>query len=197
MSKPQSDLIQSCFHTEVSRRDFFDRLVKFGITGAIATFIPTTVFSRALAPPPPKQDNWRRCNKCLAMFYNGYRDKGRCPKGGAHMKRAEDVSNFKLTYDSAGPGQRDWRFCNKCHALFFDGYPNKGVCPAGGGHFAQGFNFTLLHDTNVPGQRDWRFCNKCEVMFYNGWDEKGVCAARGVHVAAGYNFVLDNTVPFD
>jgi len=195
MSKAELNLVQSCFHTELSRRDFFDRVVRYGIAGAMATLVPSTVLSRALAPPPPKQDNWRRCNKCLTMFYNGFRTKGRCPKSGAHIRG--DESNFKLTYNSAGPGQREWRYCSKCQALFYNGYSSKGVCPAGGGHFAQGFNFTLPHDTNVPGQRDWRFCDKCEVMFYNGWNEKGVCAARGIHNAQGYNFVLDNTVRID
>jgi hypothetical protein len=196
MSEPQSDLIESCFQNEVNRRDVLDRLLKFGITGAVAALMPSAVFARAFAaPPPPDQNDWRRCNKCATLFYNGYRTKGRCSKGGAHIRNGD--LNYKLTYDSPGPGQRDWRFCNKCNALFFNGYAKKGACAAGGGHFAQGFNFTLRFDNNAVGQHDWRFCNKCETIFYDGEPNKGVCAAGGGHVAAGYKFVLDDSVRFD
>ena len=194
MSDPQS-LIKSCNHSEVSRRDFFDRILKFGIGGAIATLIPGALVGRALPPPAPEQNNWRHCRRCRTLFYNGYKDKGICPARGRHDW--DRVSNYKLTYDSPGPGQREWRYCTKCKALFWNGYPNKGVCPAGaGGHFAQGFNFTLRHD-NSPGQRDWRFCNKCEVLFYNLDGQQGICAAGNGHVAAGYKFVLNNLVRFD
>jgi hypothetical protein len=30
------------------------------------------------------QTEWRFCQKCFVMFYNGYQEKGRCPTGGAH-----------------------------------------------------------------------------------------------------------------
>jgi hypothetical protein len=187
MSQPQSNLNKTCHHSEVSRRDFFNRLVRVSFAGAIAAFMPGAVLTRSL--PPPNQNEWRSCNKCRTLFYNGFRNKGRCPAGGRHA--ANLGGQFILTYDSPGPGQRDWRFCNKCFALFFDGFPNKGVCAAGGGHFAQGFNFTLLHDTRAAGhQPNWRFCNKCEVLFYNADSSKGVCAAGGGHVAAGYKFIL-------
>jgi hypothetical protein len=195
MPKTRIDLIKPCLHSEVTRRDFFDRVVKFGVAGAIATLMPGTVLTRALAAAPPNQNEWRLCARCRTLFYNGYRDKGVCPARGRH--NADRLSDYKLTYNSSGPGQRDWRFCNKCKALFFDGYSNKGVCPAGGGHVAQGYNFTLRFDNRAVGQREWRFCNKCEVLFFNRDVEKGICTAGGGHVAAGYVFVLDNTVPFD
>src|SRR5258705_12727384 len=105
MSKPQRDLIESCFHNEVNRRDFFEMMVKFGVTGAVAALMPTTVLAQAFAAAPaPNQNDWRQCNKCATMFYNGFRTKGRCPKSGAHIRNGD--SNFRLTYDSAGPGQR-------------------------------------------------------------------------------------------
>jgi hypothetical protein len=188
MSKSQTSLIESCFHNEVSRRDFFDRLLKAGITGAIAAVVPNAVFGA-----PPTQNNWRNCRKCSTLFFNGYR-KGRCPAGGAH---SGDNRNYKITYNSSGPGQGNWRFCNKCDAMFFNGYPNKGVCPAGGPHFAQGYNFTLRFDAQAIGEPDWRFCNKCEVIFFNRDSNVGVCAAGEGHVAQGYHFVLDDTVRID
>ena len=190
MPKLQSDIIESRLHNEVSRRDFLDRMVKFGIIGAAAS-MPISV--SAQVPPPPNQNNWRNCIKCSTLFFNGYR-RGRCPARGAH---SGDNRNYKLTYNSPGPGQRDWRFCNKCDALFFNGYPNKGVCAAGGSHLAQGFNFTLRYDSPAIGEHGWRFCNKCEVIFYNGDSNQGVCAASGGHVAAGYQFILDDTVRTD
>jgi len=190
MSKPGGDLIQSCFHGDVGRRDFFNRIMKIGITGAIVSFIPSAIITKALAASAPDQNEWRRCNKCDSLFYDGYSNKGRCPGGGGHV--AEGSSDYFLTYNSPGPGQPDWRFCNKCEALFYDAYPNKGVCNGGGGHVAAGFNFTLRYDAYAPGKRDWRFCNKCRTLFYTGSSNKGVCAAGQGHVAAGNNYTLDD-----
>ena len=38
---------------------------------------------------PTAQTEWRFCNKCYAMFYDGYgergTEKGKCPAGGGHM----------------------------------------------------------------------------------------------------------------
>ena len=34
---------------------------------------------------PTAQTQWRFCNKCFAMFYDGYPQKGRCSAGGAHF----------------------------------------------------------------------------------------------------------------
>jgi len=104
-------------------------------------------------PPPPldpnAQSNWRYCDKCHVMFFNGFTGKGKCPGGGGHNAQGY---NFKLYHDRApGPNQQNnWRYCDKCFGMFFDGYPGKGVCPSGGGHHAQGYNFVLGH-LPVPG----------------------------------------------
>jgi hypothetical protein len=93
-----------------------------------------------------KQVNWRHCDNCGALFYNGRRPKtGRCPAGGGHS--AYDAFPYVLPHDVPGTAtaQTDWRFCSKCFAMFYDGYPNKGRCAAGEGHLAQGFNFVLPH----------------------------------------------------
>lgn len=94
---------------------------------------------------PTAQTNWRCCQKCQAMFFNGYSNKGRCPAGGRHV--ADHTFPYVLPHDVPGTStaQTDWRFCNKCHAMFFDGYPDKGRCAAGGSHVAQGYNFVLPH----------------------------------------------------
>ncbi|MCA1638594.1 MAG: hypothetical protein LC768_09715 [Acidobacteria bacterium] len=101
-------------------------------------------------PETPKaQANWRFCNKCHGMFWDGYPNKGSCPTGGGHFAQGY---NFTLTHDVIGSAmtQEDYRFCTKCHGLFWDGYAVKGSCPAGGGHTAAGYNFVLRHQPFIP-----------------------------------------------
>lgn len=90
------------------------------------------------------QQNWRYCQKCHMLFFDGYPDKGVCPGGGGHFAAG---FNFVVPHDVApsGPSQANWRYCHKCHTMFFDGYANKGVCAASGGHSAAGFNFVVTH----------------------------------------------------
>ena len=90
----------------------------------------------------PVQADWRFCQKCQSLFFDGFPAKGVCPAGGGHSAAG---FMFILPHDVPGPGQAAWRFCEKCNAMFFDGYPTKGVCPAGDAHRAEGFNFVLPH----------------------------------------------------
>jgi hypothetical protein len=39
-----------------------------------------TEFTRPIA----QQDNWRHCNKCFSLWWNGAPTNGKCPAGGAH-----------------------------------------------------------------------------------------------------------------
>ena len=102
-----------------------------------------------------RQYDWRFCNKCHTMFFDGYPNKGVCPGGGGHTAAGYV---FGL-WDVNGPRfptskmQDNWRFCNKCHTLFYDGYADKGRCPAGGGHFAQGYIFKLFYVDTAPPPR--------------------------------------------
>ena len=97
----------------------------------------------------PQTDQWRFCNKCNAMFYDGWPNKGNCPAGGGHQSQG---LMFTLPHDvpPTATAQDQWRFCNQCNEMFYDGFPNKGNCPAGGGHQAQGFMFCLPHTVPVP-----------------------------------------------
>lgn len=130
---------------------------------------------------PNGQPDWRYCAKCHTMFFNGYPDKGVCPKdGGGHD--GSSSFNFVLRHDEiGGPVQQNWRYCTKCHALFFDEYSPRGVCPKDGeGHTAAGFYFYLVFDNPAAGQPDWRYCTKCHVLFYNGYyPDNGVCPKDG------------------
>ena len=163
------------------------RPVLYGLLGGVSAIALGSAAWFVTRQPTPVQGNWRFCNKCYALFFDGSPNKGACAAGGAHVAQG---FNFVLPHDAAGIGQNDWRFCNKCNAMFFDGYPGKGVCAAGGAHVAQGFNFALPHDAGGPGQNDWRFCQKCQALFFDGNPIKGTCPAGNGHAAAGYNFVL-------
>ena len=137
------------------------------------------------------QGEWRFCDKCESMFWNGTDKKGACPAGGAHVAQG---FLFWLHYDDAAVEtaavQYGWRYCSKCSSLFYNGYPTKGRCPAGGAHFAQGFMFGLNHQPAAPpsSQTEWRFCEKCFALFWNGATAKGRCAAGGAHLAQGFVF---------
>jgi len=143
-----------------------------------------------------QQGEWRFCQKCDAMFFNGNPSKGTCAAGGGHDAAG---FNFTLPHDGAETttDQGSWRFCDKCNAMFFDGFPAKGVCAAGGGHEAAGFTFVLPHDVpeTVVAQGSWRFCGRCNAMFFDGFPTKGTCPAGGGHQAAGFTFVLPHLDP--
>jgi hypothetical protein len=95
--------------------------------------------------PGPGQSAWRFCNKCDAMFFDGYPQKGACRAGGGHFAQG---FMFTLRFDSRAVGEPDWRFCNKCFVIFHNRDSNPRVCAAGGGHVAQGYRFIL--DSTVP-----------------------------------------------
>jgi hypothetical protein len=154
----------------------------------VAVFAASFVLPQTFAAV---QDNWRYCEKCHVMFFDGYSNKGSCAAGGGH---AAQGFMFVLSYaiPESDHAQAHWRYCEKCHAMFFNGYPIAGVCPAGGAHTAQGYKFVLWHDAKPPetAQTSWRYCEKCHVMFYNGYSDKGRCPAGDGHKAQGFNFIL-------
>ena len=156
----------------------------------------TLTFEAQNVRPLTGQPDWRFCQKCRSMFWDGTPDKGACATGGGHSAQG---LMFILPFNmpETPNKQKDWRFCQKCRSMFWDGDPNnKGICPKGGRHEAQGLNFVLPHDTPAGGQRDWRFCQKCRSMFWNGDpNNKGVCPQGGRHEAQGFNFVLPFVAP--
>lgn len=143
-----------------------------------------------------QQKQWRFCQKCDVLFFNGFQRRGVCAAGGPHDAAG---FHFLLPYrdTETATAQEAWRYCVKCQAMFYDGFENKGNCAGGGQHEAAGYNFVLPHD--VPGtstaQDAWRHCGKCHSMFFDGYPAKGVCAGGGGHEAAGFNFVLPHDVP--
>ena len=137
------------------------------------------------------QDQWRFCQNCMSMFYDGSPNKGRCQAGGGHLAQGL-MFMLPNSVPETATSQTNWRFCQKCMSMFFDGSPNKGRCPVGGGHQAQGLMFVLPHDVpeTATSQANWRFCQKCMCMFFDGSPNKGRCPAGGGHQAQGFMFVL-------
>ncbi len=176
----------------IDRRNF----IRMGGALLATPLVVPALVSEASADNDFFQSQWRFCNKCEVMFFNGFPTKGNCPAGGAHNAQGY---NFILPHGNqlteTAKAQVNWRYCGKCFSMFWDGSPDKGKCSAGGGHAATGFKFRLPHD--IPGdgknQNNWRFCQKCHVMFFDGYAGKGRCAGGGGHSAYGYMFVL----PFD
>jgi hypothetical protein len=181
-----------------SRRRFLKGNTSLLVLAAFTAVVRPRI---ALADPIPRngdvgQQDWRFCNKCDGLFYDGYPEKGSCSAGGGHVAQG---FNFELPFNTQPKSdtQDNWRYCGKCHGMFYAGFPNNsGKCPAGGGHSApdKSYNFVLHHDTstNLGSQNNWRGCNKCSGMFYDGYPTKGRCPAGGTHVAQGYNFVLSH-----
>ena len=180
---------------KVSRRSFIGGTVSLIAASAAPAFVLSAIPLRAFALQ--SQGNWRFCNKCHALFFDGTPNKGRCTAGGGHVSAGH---NFHMLIGDVGeevpPGQIDWRLCNKCYSMIYAGYSRtkglKGLCPAGGGHVSGGELYALEHDraASAEEQRDWRFCNKCFALFFDGYPNKGRCPTGNGHVSQGYNFVL-------
>src|SRR5215475_290342 len=84
-----------------SRRHFLKGGASLWIVGVLSV---TTRPRAALAAGIPAggdkgQGDWRFCNKCNGIFYDGYPQKGRCPAGGGHVAQG---FNFVLSH----PGDR-------------------------------------------------------------------------------------------
>ena len=176
--------------SKTNRREF---LINAAPVAAASLLLPALAAPNSHATfADGTQRDWRYCDKCFNLFYDGYPDKGHCSAGAGH--RAQGL-NFVLLYGNLTDtkyGQINWRYCDKCHVMFYDGYSGKGRCAAGGAHHAQGYNFRLSHDgaPYADEQTNWRYCSKCFGMFYDGYPGKGSCPAGAGHVAQGYMFNL-------
>src|SRR4051794_24270359 len=126
-----------------TRREF---LIKTSPLLAVPFILPALV-SDVFADNDFFQSQWRYCDKCEALFFNGFPTKGSCPGGGGHNAQGYD---FELPHGNqlleSEKAQVNWRYCGKCFSMFYDGFPDKGKCSAGGGHAAQGYKFRLPHD---------------------------------------------------
>ncbi|HEV7241082.1 MAG TPA: hypothetical protein VGQ36_17735 [Thermoanaerobaculia bacterium] len=82
----------------------------------------------------PGQSGWRRCSKCLSLWFGGSAQ-GTCAAGGSHSAAA---GSYTVAFTSQFPfGEANWRCCAKCQSLFFAGGA-VNQCAAGGGHNPDG-----------------------------------------------------------
>jgi hypothetical protein len=96
-------------------------------------------------PGPNRQPDWRKCQHCKGLFYNGGPSRGACPgRRGGHEAAAQSPE-FQLVYGRPpGPSRQDnWRFCDKCHGLFYMPRNADAVCPGGGNHHAASESYVL------------------------------------------------------
>lgn len=106
-----------------------------------------------------EQADWRLCNNCQVLFWNGSPNKGKCPNtDGGHVVAGK--ANYTLDGDT-GPGgaipagaQDDWRWCENCMVLWWNGLDyQKGPCAATNSDHQPGnsWNFTLQSGPDSPG----------------------------------------------
>jgi hypothetical protein len=100
--------------------------------------------------PIVAQRDWRFCDKCFSLWFNGRPTNGACAGGGAHSSaQSGDYALFTdpdRSFSANITAQRDWRFCDKCFSLWFNGRPTNGACPAGGAHASTQGDYALLSD---------------------------------------------------
>ena len=120
---------------------------------------------------PHNQPKWRKCAKCLTLFWDGDAAgfRGICRADGLPHDAQDSSFTYILRHDESADAYRqpDWRFCGKCAALFYNGEGAGGVCPKDGeAHFPLGHNFVLPHNPGEDpwNQAGWRFCQKCHGM---------------------------------
>lgn len=138
------------------------------------------------------QDQWRRCNKCQLLCFDGHTS---CPAGGPHI--SVESGNYELNADnpSAPTTQKDWKWCKKCYGLSFSANLSNGTCPRGGTHdHSDSANYSLLMDVESGGQNGWAWCHFCQQLWYSGIDSGRCCHAPiGGHTKSGS---ADYTLPF-
>lgn len=146
-------------------------------------FFLDTDYKKKVPPTLCGEPNWRWCNRCDGLFFNGDgNDKGRCPAGGGHT--AGGVRNYVLPIN-AGNGEGDWKWCKLCQGLFWAGPGTSNKCPRGGSHDKFDKNVYFMPRNTGAGEGNWRWCTRCQGMFWAGKAVKGKCPAGGQHTQGG------------
>ena len=139
------------------------------------------------------QNNWRMCNLCMGIFFNGHPSKGKCPFDlpgfGNGQHQADPSVHFQLSFASPKkPNSQDnWRWCNKCEGLFFHGNQSDGRCPAGGLHnaaFSGNYQIQFAANKKITvgvSLAEILWCTKCEGMYVNFGSNFGFCPGVGEH----------------
>lgn len=142
-----------------------------------------------------RQDNWRFCGKCHALYFATIPGSV-CPEGGGHEYGGGGNYTLAVVGGVEPPGQKDWRYCSKCHALFF-APSSTSRCPVspGAAHAAWGDSYALPNNVpEAPGhQSGWRWCRNCAVLWFPTAGSR--CPATGnAHSSSGSgNYRLHHT----
>lgn len=88
-------------------------------------------FTLAGAQAGRGSNDWRKCKKCKALYYDKNSDSCLCAAGGLHIP----TISVWFTLATDGEGQGNWRRCITCDGLFWlSGGGIGGICPGGGKH---------------------------------------------------------------
>jgi hypothetical protein len=134
----------------------------------------------SLEPYSIGQPDWRFCDKCYSLFWNGDGSAGICSRDFAPHEAAG--FNFQVPFTPGSVAQPDqfWRFCTKCASLYFQG--DGGICPRDhGAHNGAGWYFSPPHDLpeTLEWQGNWRKCVNCAALYFDGYPDNGHCPATG------------------
>lgn len=147
-----------------------------------------------------RQTGWRRCSKCLGMFYAFNDTRGSCPGGGDHNAVASPGYGIDYGEGYADGFQGGWRWCSRCQGLFYGREATgSGACSGNGsGGHVFGTNQYHVRMQFIAGETEagWRHCVQCEGL-HHADARLGPCPAGGTHVTTGsgnYTPFLDATV---
>jgi Fungalysin metallopeptidase (M36) len=137
------------------------------------------------------EDNWRRCGKCQALFYNGG-PQSKCPApfGSAHDGSSSANYDIVVNWPQA-PGEAGWARCAKCQGLFFTiGVQNCPADKAAHNAFGSGDHKLVADPLGSPAEPGWRRCTKCQILFFSAGPNP-TCPAGLQHTpAATQNYSL-------
>ena len=127
---------------------------------------PVTDDKLKTLPRQYRQDGWRFCGKCAALYFEYQGHAGVCPAGSTHSSSG---GNYTLTDDQGASGQAKWKYCRKCNGLFHTG--GGARCPVktpNTSHDGSASNtYRLATKSSDPGQHSWRRCKHCQVLWFD------------------------------
>jgi hypothetical protein len=132
----------------------------------------------ASAPATGVEGDWRWCQVCQALFFEGGSHNGRCPKGGWHSPGGK--KKYVLNR-SGGSGESGWKWCHACQGLFWPSGGSTGSCSgrSGGHDNSDGWDYVVRTSaSSVTSTEDgWRYCRGCRLLYHGG--DTGACPSGG------------------
>jgi hypothetical protein len=102
MQKIQNSGEETDHMSKTNRRDFLISTAPIAVAPLLLPIFsqhllahPSVEKSSLSIAPAETQGDWRYCDKCEVLFFNGAANKGRCPAGGGHEAQG---FNFLLPY---------------------------------------------------------------------------------------------------